>query len=151
VRRFTSSDEGGQAVLLMALGMVVLVAVAGLAVDASNLYLTRRQAQNAADFAALAAGKQLALAPFTLTVPPSSGDASVQAAHDFADLNGFPTVYSTSCDIATSTTFSTTWFDAAGPACNATSGFKTKVEIDVPPIVVNGLPVPVGCRGAGQW
>jgi len=145
------SDDHGQAILVMALGMVVLVAIAGLAIDSSNLYLTRRQAQNATDFAALAAGKQLAAATFTLAAPPASGDPSVMAAHDFASLNGFPTVYSTSCDAATSSTFAATWFDAAGPSCGATAGFKTKVQVNVPAVAANGLPVPDTCTGAARF
>jgi Flp pilus assembly protein TadG len=151
LRRRGASDEGGQAILIMALGMVVLVGIAGLAIDVSNFYLVRRQAQNATDFAALAAGKQLAAASFTLTAPPRSGDLSVMAAHDFATLNGFPTVYSTACDNATANTFNATWFDAAGQACGATAGFKTKVRVDVPPVSVNGLPVPTSCSGAAGY
>lgn len=151
MRRHRGGNDEGQAILIMALGIVLLIGIAGLAIDTSNLYLVRRQAQNATDFAALAAGKQLAAAPFTLTTAPASGDASVHAAHDFAALNGFPTVYSTNCDVSSANTFTATWFDAAGPACSATSGFKTKLRVDVPPVSVNGLPVPVSCTGAGQW
>lgn len=135
----------------MALGMLVLLAVAGLAIDASNLYLTRRQAQNATDFAALAAGKQLAASTFVLTAAPKSGDASVMAAHDFAALNGFPTIYSTACDSGSATNFSATWFDGSGSACTAGSGFRTKVQVNVPAVAVNNVPVPDACTGQAQF
>ena len=40
--------------VLMALSMVVLLGVVGLAIDGGNLYLQRRQMQNAADAGAYA-------------------------------------------------------------------------------------------------
>ena len=144
-------SEAGQAILLLAVGTSLLVALGGLAIDASNLYLVRRQSQNAVDFAAFAAGKQLASSTFSLTAPPRSGDASVLAAHDLAALNGLNTVYSTACDVATATSFTTTWYDAAGVACGATGGFVTKVDVNVPPVSVNGIPVPDSCQGTTRF
>ncbi len=135
----------------MALGTLVLIAVAGLAIDASNLYLTRRQAQNATDLAALAAGKQLAASTFVLTTAPKSGDKSVNAAHDFAALNGFPTAYSTACDSASATNFSATWFDSPGFSCAASSGFRTKVVVNVPAVAVANVPVPDACSSQAQF
>src|SRR5215210_5473266 len=44
----------GQAMVLIALCMLALVAFVGLAVDGGSLYLQRRTAQNAADGASLA-------------------------------------------------------------------------------------------------
>lgn len=46
--------ERGQAIVLMALAMVVLLGFAGLAIDGGNLYAQRRHAQNAVDNAAIA-------------------------------------------------------------------------------------------------
>jgi hypothetical protein len=49
------SSETGQALLLIVFGMVALLGFAALAIDGGMVYSDRRQAQNAADTAALAA------------------------------------------------------------------------------------------------
>ncbi len=49
-----SLSERGQALILVALGAIALFAIAGLAIDGSNMYSDRRHAQNAADTAAMA-------------------------------------------------------------------------------------------------
>lgn len=144
-------SRAGQAIVIGALAMVVIAGMAGLAIDAGHLYLVRRQAQNAVDMAAFAAGKQLAAAPAQLTSPPHSGDPALLAAHDFAALNGFPTIYSTGCDSTSSSSFTAAWFDSPGYACNATAGFTTKVTVAVPPVVVNNLPVPITCTGVNLF
>lgn len=48
------SSEGGQALVIIAIAMIGLVAMTGLAVDGSRAFSDRRHAQNAADTAALA-------------------------------------------------------------------------------------------------
>ncbi len=47
--------ERGQALIMIALAMVGLAGMVGLVVDGGNAFLDRRNAQNAADSAALAA------------------------------------------------------------------------------------------------
>src|SRR5574342_74954 len=74
--------ERGQALILIALAMVGLVAIVGLAIDGSAKFSDRRHAQNAADTAAMAA----ALAKVTALMagdpntpsecPPSLGSPS---------------------------------------------------------------------------
>jgi Flp pilus assembly protein TadG len=66
-------------VVLFALVMVTLISVAGLLVDGGMVFAARRQAQNAADTAALAAAKALA-----------SGTSASTAAASIAAANGFP-------------------------------------------------------------
>ncbi len=52
------SNEKGQIIVILALGMVAILAITALAVDGSLLYNQRRNDQNTADSAALAgAGK----------------------------------------------------------------------------------------------
>ncbi len=51
----TNRTQKGQALVLITLAIVALIAITGLAVDTGNAYLDRREAQNAADSAALAA------------------------------------------------------------------------------------------------
>lgn len=57
-RRLLHRAEG-QAIVLVALAMVVLVAAAGLGLDGANAFKQRRNANNAADAAALAATRAL--------------------------------------------------------------------------------------------
>lgn len=142
--------EGGQVMPIAVIIFVVLFAIAGLAIDSSRDYLTKRQAQNAADFAALAAAKQLALSG-NISGPPSSGSNAVKAAHDFAANNGFGTIFSAGCDSGGGGGFSTTWFDLPGVPCGATTGFTNKVSVRSPAVSIPGSPVPPVCIGAGQY
>ena len=52
--------EQGQAIVLIALSIVVLIAFTGLAIDGGNVFSDRRQAQNAADTAAISSALSLA-------------------------------------------------------------------------------------------
>ncbi|HEY5982647.1 MAG TPA: Tad domain-containing protein [Anaerolineales bacterium] len=70
--------ERGQALILIVFGIVALFGIAGLAIDGGNVYADRRQAQNAADGAALAA----ALARI-------NGEDFVNAAIQVAKRNGY--------------------------------------------------------------
>lgn len=53
-------SERGQSIVIVALVFVGLVALAGLAIDGGNLFVQRRQAQNAADASALAGTRLIA-------------------------------------------------------------------------------------------
>ncbi len=52
---FKHRTEHGQALVLIAIGLLALIAITALAIDAGNAFSDRRQAQNAADTAVLAA------------------------------------------------------------------------------------------------
>jgi hypothetical protein len=54
--------ERGQVLIIMVFGMIVLLIVAGLAIDGGTVFMERRHAQNAADAAALAGTRMLATA-----------------------------------------------------------------------------------------
>jgi len=126
----------GQVMVIFALMFVVLVAFAGLALDATHLYLVQHTAQKAVDAAALAAGKRLAGATQQSPIADSNSLAAV-AAHDFAGADGFITTRNTACDRTTTvgslTRFTTTWYDVAGVTCGASSGFNTSVSLATPP------------------
>jgi len=62
--------ERGQTIILVAIGLVSLLAMAALAVDVVTLYAARSETQLAADAAALAAAKAIADSGFT-TLPPN--------------------------------------------------------------------------------
>lgn len=127
----------GQTLIIFALTFVVLVGFAGLALDATHVYLSQHTAQKAADAAVLAAGKRLAGATqqAPLANQGSADDAAI-AAHDFAAADGFMTVRSTTCDATTPSgglsRFTTTWYDTA-VSCGATSGFNWSVSLVSPP------------------
>jgi hypothetical protein len=146
----SSRRQSGQIMPLALVGFIVLVAIAGLAIDASRDYLIKRNAQNAADFAALAAAKEMTLSG-NVSAPLSSGSAPVAAAHDFAANNGFPTLYGNGCDSSAGGGFSTTWFDVAGLPCGATSGFTNKVTVRTPVQALRYSAVPPVCQGSGQF
>ena len=57
--KHSSDNERGQAIVILALAMIVLLLFAGLAIDGGNAYVERRRSQNAADAAALAGARQL--------------------------------------------------------------------------------------------
>jgi Flp pilus assembly protein TadG len=136
--RCGAEGRRGQVLIIFALMFTVLVGFAGLALDATHLYLSQHTAQNAADAAVLAAGKRLA--GKTQTSPLSnqgSANDSAIAAHDFAAADGFMTARNLSCD-ATSpmgggrSRFTTTWYDTT-VSCGAPSGFNWSVSLASPP------------------
>jgi len=142
--------QSGQVLPIAAAAFLVMCALAGLAIDASRDYLVKRQAQDAADFAVLAASKQMTLSG-TLTSPVASNSATVIAAHDYAASNGFNTIYSNGCDVPGPSSFSATWFDIGGVPCGSTTGFNNKVTLHSPPVALPGSPVPQACTGSGQF
>ncbi len=133
----------GQVLVIVALMFTVLVGFAGLALDAGHLFLVFRNAQNATDTAALAAGKQLTGGMKT-SPPAGSNDPAVVAAHDLAAANGFGTVRNLACDSVTPTSFTTNWYDAG--ACGNTT-YNVRVSIYSPPqtLTADCQAVPYNC------
>lgn len=142
--------QSGQLLPIAAVAFLLMCGLAGLSIDASRDYLIKRQAQNAADFATLAAAKQLALSG-SISGPLSPNSNPVRVAHDFAANNGFTTAYNNACDLSGAASFTTTWFDVSGLPCNATTGFGAKVTVNSPPIPFLGNPVPAACQGGGEY
>lgn len=142
--------QSGQVLPIAAAAFIVMAALSGLAIDTSRDYLTKRNAQNAADFAVLAAAKQMTLSG-SLAAPVSAGSATLQAAHDYAANNGFNTIYSAGCDVSSGSSFNTTWFDVGALPCASTVGFTNKVSVNSPPVALPGNPVPLACQGSGQF
>ena len=65
--------QSGQAVVLVAVAVLLLTAILALALDGGSMYLDKRQLQNAADSAALAGAELL------MAVPPSYASIHNQA------------------------------------------------------------------------
>ena len=80
-------DEGGQAVVLIAVTLLGLIMMVGLAIDAGQLYVARRTAQEAADAGAYAG----AVVHYQRIVAGNTIDTSAAIAAAYADaaLNGF--------------------------------------------------------------
>ncbi len=71
---WTLRRQRGQALILVAIAVLVLTAILALALDGGRIYLDRRQLQDAADAGALAAAEQLQVLPY-----PSYAGAHAQA------------------------------------------------------------------------
>jgi hypothetical protein len=142
--------QRAQVMPIAAAAFLVMCALAGLAIDSSRDYLVKRQAQNAVDFAVLAAAKEMS-GQASLSSPLAPNSPAVHAAHDFAANNGFQTNYNNGCDVNTPTQFSATWFDTGAGSCGSTSGFNNKVTVNSPPVAVPGSPVPLVCQGSGGY
>jgi hypothetical protein len=85
---FGPKGQGGQAIVLLALMMLVMLMFVGLAIDAGQLYSSKRSQQEAADAAAFAGAVAIYQSPTACwTTPPCA--AAVQAAIDDATKNGF--------------------------------------------------------------
>ena len=79
----------GQALVIVALAIVALAAIVGLAIDGGRLYELRRQVQNGADAAAMAGPRELAQMISECANPTPANDLLVAAkVLEFAALNG---------------------------------------------------------------
>jgi len=82
-RRINTSrkSEQGSVIVLVAISLVVVIGVAGLGLDASQLYVTKQQAQSAADAAAQAGAMDL--------FNGGSAATATASVNSYAVLNGF--------------------------------------------------------------
>ncbi len=97
-------DEGGQAIVLVAITILGLLTAVGLAIDSGQLYNGRRTAQEAADSAAFAGATVLYQkgCPWTTCTSTEVGSATSAATSDAA-LNGYATDTPTSGTLVTVT------------------------------------------------
>lgn len=85
-----SRNERGQALVIIVFVMIGLLLVVGLAVDGGRLLTARRDAQNAADAAAMAGTRELATLIQDCEGSSTANDASILAAvNQYAAQNGF--------------------------------------------------------------
>jgi putative Flp pilus-assembly TadE/G-like protein len=112
-------QERGQSLVLIALSVIGLFGFSALAIDGSRVFSARRNAQNAADTAALAA----ALARIRQPDPALKGAAAVNAAENRALTNGY-------VDGANSTVVEVHMCDETGltPPCEGLPGGATRSE-----------------------
>ena len=87
--------QSGQAVVLVAVAVLVLTAILALALDGGGIYLDKRQVQNAADSAALAGAELLMAVPPSYTTTHNQGMANLLKNLPGTSLVG--TVCSSSC------------------------------------------------------
>jgi hypothetical protein len=142
-QRRRRAESSGQALIILLICLFVVLGFAGLAADAGHIYYVKRNAQNAADAAALAAGKQL-IGAVQATPPQHSTDAAPTAANGFAANNGYKTSLNNGCDTSGLTSFTTIWVDTG--SCSNNAGANTIITVHDPPIVApDGTPVPSPC------
>jgi hypothetical protein len=94
-RRSGAHRQSGQMIVVFALCLVAIIAMAGLLIDGGNAWATRRQAQAAADTAALAGA--VSLANSTTSDIALKRAAAQAAAKDIAVANGFGTTGAVDC------------------------------------------------------
>lgn len=82
---FRNDRENGQAIVIMAFAMIVLLAFAALAIDGGNAYVERRRSQNGADAGALAGARQVWINRANLN---SSETLVLQEINSAAEKNG---------------------------------------------------------------
>jgi len=85
---FGPKGEGGQAIVLIALMMMVMLMIVGLAIDGGQLYSSKRTQQEAADAASFAGAVAIYQSPISCWQTPPCA-AAIQAATDDATRNGF--------------------------------------------------------------
>lgn len=134
-----ASVERGQVILIVALGLVVLVGAVGLAIDGGRLFLERRDAQGAADHAAITAAVAFC----------TDGDTPAAAAAEgveSAALNGFdndsPTV------VASVTPEAENRFHAEITSSSATA-FMQVLGIDTFEVTAEAVARCIGSGGPG--
>ncbi len=71
-------NEKGQAIVILALAMIVMLLFAGLAIDGGNLFVVKRQTQNASDAGALAGARQLVLECAKQGMNPGPNEANIR-------------------------------------------------------------------------
>jgi hypothetical protein len=81
-RMLRPESESGQAIVLVALFMVILLAMLGVAIDGGGLFLLWRDAQNAADTAVLQAAYSRCTSPF-------GSNSWINVGKTAASVNGF--------------------------------------------------------------
>jgi hypothetical protein len=95
MRRSWLRKQSGQAVVLVAVAVLVLTAILALALDGGGIYLDKRQLQNAADAAALA-GAEL-LMPVPASYPTIHNQAAANLLKNLPGTSVAGTVCSVSC------------------------------------------------------
>lgn len=78
-RNLDRKRERGVTLIIVALGMLALIAMAALAIDVATLYVARADAQHAADAAALAGAKMFVSSGFTSGLLGDPTDTTVQS------------------------------------------------------------------------
>jgi hypothetical protein len=111
-RRRKHSEEQGQTIILVVFSLLVLLGLAALAIDVVTLYVSRSEAQRAADAAALAGAKAFVTTGYTSGWLPAgtvcsgnSGLAPTQAQAALAQnpVAGTTPAITTACDFSTPT------------------------------------------------
>ncbi len=81
--------ERGQSLVIIAMVMVGIIALMGMAIDGGNALMERRRAQNAADAAALAGTRLLAKAIQLCDADPVGADLVIaKKINEYAEMNG---------------------------------------------------------------
>ena len=122
MRHHQTRDERGQILVIVAGGMIALLAVVALVLEGGSLVLNRRDAQNAADLASVAGAQQVALN----YVESARAQSAVLAAVD-------STITSNGC--------------TASDGCTWTANFAGAGLVDLGVVGNTSTPIPAGSLG----
>jgi Flp pilus assembly protein TadG len=129
--------EGGQAIIIVVLALVVLLGMAGLAIDVGRIYVAQRQLQQAVDAAGLVAGQ---------TLPSATSAANAAVAYSATQANahgdmiaGNPTIQF-QCNAFAAKNGAVCQSDSSGAACQPTNANAPGATILAP---IN-VPLPPG-------
>jgi Flp pilus assembly protein TadG len=116
-RRHTAlADQSGQVLVLAAVGMVMMLAVTGFALDIGHAYLVQRQLQAGVDAAALAGAQHLPVAADVISV-----------ANDYGPSTGAKNATTT---VTNATTTVTMRCVQSAPGCQQATGNYNAVRVD---------------------
>ena len=101
INRHCSRDSRGQILLMVAAGMLALILIAAIAIDLGFSWMLRRQEQNAADPAALAAARFISEPDPVTGVQTFDSTQGFAAACAYAISNEIFAASNTACDSAT--------------------------------------------------
>ena len=74
----SNGNERGQAIIVLAMSMVVLLLMGALAIDGGNMYVQKRQAQNASDAGAMAGARQVVFECAKQGLNPGPNEANIR-------------------------------------------------------------------------
>jgi hypothetical protein len=84
------NSEKGQSIVIVAIVMITMLSLAGLAIDGGNIFLHRRRVQNAADAGAMASTRELAWIIVQCASGNADADSQVfQTLTDYLGTNGY--------------------------------------------------------------
>ncbi len=127
--RATGYASRGQILVIVAVGMIVLIGIAALVIDLGFSWMLRRQEQNAADPAALAAARFISEPDPVTRLQTYDANSGWDAACRYARMNGFFSPSNVDCDPETDGTSMTVNWPPQGTVSDYWHGDRGHVQV----------------------